>query len=709
MMIGRNLGGRYEIVENIGTGGMADVYKAYCTKLNRYVAIKVLKKEFSDDKEFVDRFNLESQAAAGISHSNIVSVYDVGCENGIHYIVMELVEGVTLKEYINTHGMLPWRQVLDFSLQICDAMAHAHREGIVHRDIKPHNIMVTSDNILKVMDFGIARTANKDVTSETNTAIGTVHYISPEQARGGRADERSDIYSMGIVIYEMLTGKVPFDGDNAVSIAIMHMQNAPVPPRDIVISIPYEFEAICLKAMAKNPSDRYSNTDEFLADLRILDKDNVQNSTDYKPVESYEAYKPVVDRPRRTESDKRAYKEIRNKPSKTPVKKKVSDKRAKIILGVASAVIVLIFATILVVAIRPAFLSDTWIGDKAGIKSSQLIIDKYPNLVGRDVDKIVKEYENNKNINIVVAKDREESVEYDEGKIISQNPKAGTKVTTKKITITVVVSKGKADGITKVPNLVGKHYKDAVELLEDNDIDYKLDYSTSDKDYPKGFVISQTPKSGSKLTNATTVKLYVNKSGSDEDDEDDENKIEVPDVEGFDFEDAKKAIEDAGLEWGTVTKHSSDKPVGVVISLDPAPGSKVNENSRINIIVSSGASAEKPDDEPEGGNSAGNNPTDTGNNAGENPEEPDIPEPIPEPTPDPAMNLKTQYISVALPQDGRDNVNVSVKIDGQVVHTQDYNTANGEASVRLTSSGTKNVEVYIDGTLSDSIVLEFNE
>ena len=682
-MIGKILGGRYKIEEIIGNGGMAEVYKAYCTKLNRYVAIKVLKKEFSCDAEFVERFNLESQAAAGISHSNIVSVYDVGCDDGIHYIVMELVEGITLKDYINTHGMLPWRQALDFSIQICDAMAHAHREGIVHRDIKPQNIMVTSDNMLKVMDFGIARTANKDITTENNTAIGTVHYISPEQARGGYVDERSDIYSMGIVMYEMLTGKVPFDDENAVAIAIKHMQNRPVPPRDIVIVVPYEFEAICLKAMEKNPENRYATTDDLLADLRILDKDTVQTNTDdYEPVENYEIFKTAPEREKNPATDNPKYKKVISKT--TPGK---DDKRAKIILAAASAAIVLVFVLVFTVAIKPDLFRNTWFGDKIGAGSTELIIDKYPDLVGRRVEDVEKEYKNNKDVKIVVDDDRVESVEYDEGYIVSQTPEAGEKVTARKITIKVVVSKGISEGLTEVPDFTGKHYKEAVKLLDKNDISYKLEYDSSE-DYPEGYVISQTPAKGKKLTPGTVVKLYVNKSKKD----DDEDKIAVPGIEGFDSSAARTEIEAAGLQWGTVTEQASDKPKGVVISQSPSAGTKVEEGFRINVVLSSGVAPKEEPEEPieEPGNETGNvgSETTTGTVNSE---------------------MKTRYLSINLPQDGRESVNVSVKIGGQVIHEQNYDTVSGVADIRLTSRGTKNVEVYIDGALSDSITLDFDE
>ena len=670
-MIGKILGGRYEIKEKIGTGGMADVYKAFCNKLNRYVAVKVLKNEFRDDEEFINRFNLESQAAAGICHSNIVSVYDVGCEDDVHYIVMELVEGITLKSYINTHGMLPWRQALDFSIQICDAMEHAHREGIVHRDIKPQNIMVTADNVLKVMDFGIARTANKDVTTDSNTAIGTVHYISPEQARGGYVDERSDIYSMGVVMYEMLTGRVPFDGETAVSIAIMHMQNKPVPPRDIVLSIPFELEAICLKAMAKEQTERYKNAGDLLSDLKIIGNDATYpvSNDSYKTVEDYET-SVIVNKRTSDESDKKVmYKQSnKNKKVKTPEELK-SDKKAKIILGCASAAILLVFILVFTVAIKPDIFRDTWFGNLIGVQSTALVIDKIPDFEGRKVDDVVEEYDGNPNIRIIVDSERVESVEYDEGYIVSQSPEAGEKVNTKKVNITVVVSKGLEDGLSEVPKFEGKHYQDAVKMLDKYDISYKI-VPDSDKDTPEGYVISQTPSAGKKLTAKTVVTLYVNME------EEEEELTTVPEIEGYDSYDAKTEVENAGLIWGTVTEEASKKPKGVVISQSPAGGSEVKKGYRVSVVISSG---EAPEDEPKEDTPDVNNP-----------------------------QMSTRYISITLPQD-RAAVNVTVKIDGNTIHEQAYDTASGTADIRLTSHGTKSVEIYFDGELSESTTINFDE
>ncbi len=665
-MIGKILGGRYEIREKIGSGGMADVYKAYCIKLNRFVAVKILKDRYNVDREFVSRFELESQAAASLSHNNIVSVYDVGYEDGIHYIVMELLDGITLKDYISIHGMLPWKQALDFSIQICDAMDHAHKKGIVHRDIKPQNIMVTADNVLKVTDFGIARTANKDITTEDNTAIGSVHYISPEQARGGYVDASSDIYSMGVVMYEMLTGRVPFDGDSHVSIALMHMREEPVPPCDIVISIPYELQAVCLRAMAKNPAERFADAGEMLASLKAIAAE-YSNDKPAKTVEDYEDYLSSV----LTSGEKRdvpvthRYKEESKVPEKRKKSEKESknEKKAKLFVIIGSVLIVAIFVLVFVRAIKPDIFSS---------ESSQLVIDKYPNLVGRKIEDVKKEYKNDKTVTIKEAEERVESVEYEEeGYIVEQSPKAGKKVTGNHITITVTVSKGNKDGLEEVPDFQGKHYENAVKTLDKYGIDYEIIPDES-SDQPEGYVISQTPKAGKKLTSSTKVKLYVNMTK-------DEDELErVPKVVGLDSSDAKAEVESSGFEWGSVTEQESSEPKGTVISQSPDAGTEIKKGYRINVVVSSGTvQKNEPSSESIGSTS-------------------DQPE------------LKTVYLTVDLPTD-REKVDVVIKIDGKEVYNQVYQTSNGTADLRITGSGTKNVEVYFDGELKRSENVNFDE
>ncbi len=276
-MIGKEIDGRYEILEEIGKGGMAHVYKSRDKSLNRLVAVKVLKEDYKDDKEFVRRFNVEAQAVASLSNPHIVSIYDVGCENGMHYIVMEYIEGETLKEYIDRVGVLPWREAANYSIQICEGIEEAHNNSVIHRDIKPQNIIMASDGVLKVTDFGIARASTQaTMTMANNNTIGTAHYLSPEQARGGYTDERTDIYSMGVVMYEMLTGQLPFDDNSPVAIAIKHLQETATPITDINPDVPNALEQIVMKAMSKEQDSRYSSITDMISDIKkVLANPNV--------------------------------------------------------------------------------------------------------------------------------------------------------------------------------------------------------------------------------------------------------------------------------------------------------------------------------------------------------------------------------------------------------------------------------------------------
>ena len=544
-------------------------------------------------------------------------------------------------------------------------MDHAHRKGIVHRDIKPQNIMVTDDNVLKVMDFGIARTANKDITTDGTTAIGSVHYISPEQARGGYVDASSDIYSMGVVMYEMLTGRVPFDGDSHVSIALMHMRKDPVPPCDLVISIPYELQAVCLRAMAKNPAERFADAGEMLSELRAIAAE-YSNDKPAKTVEDYEDYiSSVLTSDRRDVPVTHRYKEENQMPQKPKKTKKETknEKKAKLLVIIGSVLIVAIFVFVFVRAIKPDIFSSD---------STQLVIDKYPNLVGRKIEDVKKEYKNDKTVTIKEAAERVESVDYEEeGYIVKQTPKAGKKVTDKKITITVTVSKGNKDGLAEVPDFTGKHYENAVKILDKYNIEYEIIPDES-SDQPEGYIISQTPKAGKKLTGSTKVKLYVNMT------KDDEKLERVPRIVGLDSADAKSEIESSGFTWGSVTEQESSEPKGTVISQSPDAGTEIKKGYRINVVVSSGEAPKK---------------NTTSESIGSTQDQPE---------------LNTVYLTVDLPTD-REKVDVTIKIDGKEVFNQNYSTSSGTADVRITGSGTKNVDVYFDGELARSENVNFDE
>lgn len=595
-MLGKILGKRYQIIKKIGGGGMAEVYKARCTLLNRYVAVKVLRNEFREDKEFIARFNTEAQAAASLTHPNIVSVYDVGYEDGIHYIVMEFVEGITLKEYIRQNGVLSWRQALEFTVQICRAIDFAHKKGIIHRDIKPQNIMVCENNVLKVMDFGIARNLNKNgQTQDGKNAMGTVHYISPEQARGGYVDEKTDIYSIGVVLYEMMTGRLPFNHENPVSVAIMHMQQKPVAPREIVLSIPAALEDICLKAMSKEQAQRFQTVEEMMDCLERMQKH--QGASDFSEEETTFVTKKYdvtqrkkseevqqMDTKRKTEENNPKKPSFEKKTGKKSNGKKQENKKPMIAAIISAVAVVGVLTLLLIHWIDPGFFGG----------SSDDGITRIPNLVGKDLEKVLEEYEDEERVEIIEEKDRVPSDKYGEGVITAQSPKAGEKAGNGKIKIKVIVSNGEKEA-GKMPDLSGKTLTDAKRALSKLGLNYEVVKEYSDSVTRNG-IIRQIPKAGTKVDEDTQIVLYVSKgkedSRDDEDNDDDEEEIFVPYLIGMSQTQAKNALKEAGLTMGSVTVKDSDEPVGTVIGQSPGYQETAESGTAVGIIISSGASEE---------------------------------------------------------------------------------------------------------------------
>ena len=351
-MLGKVLGNRYTIVEKVGEGGMAIVYKAKCSLLNRYVAVKVLRQEFINDEEFIEKFRREAQAAASLSHANIVNVYDVGMEDDIYYIVMEYIDGKTLKDIIQEKGKLSLDETLDFSIKVVDALVHAHANKLIHRDIKPHNIMVTSDGRVKVTDFGIARAATSSTITSTNSVMGSAHYFSPEQARGGYTDEKSDIYSVGIMMYEMITGVLPFTGDSPVTIAIKHIQEDAALPTEVDSSVSEEFESVIMKCIEKTQSDRYKSTEELLGDLTDIKNGKSPSSTKFNGSET-QVLPRIDDTVLMNAVDEEPValaEEVRPKKVKKSKAKKQKSNKPMIISAILLALIVVIFGTGLALA-----------------------------------------------------------------------------------------------------------------------------------------------------------------------------------------------------------------------------------------------------------------------------------------------------------------------------------------------------------------------
>lgn len=526
-LVGKVLADRYEIREEIGKGGMAQVYKAWCNLLNRYVAIKVLKEEFKDDKEFVRRFNVEAQAAAGISNPHVVSIYDVGCENGLYYIVMEYIEGITLKAYIAEKGKLPWREAANFAAQICEGLEAAHKNHVIHRDIKPQNIIMTPEGILKVTDFGIARATTQATMTVANSAIGTVHYLSPEQARGGYTDERTDIYSLGVVLYEMLTGSLPFNDDSPVAVAIKHIQESPTPLRELNPEIPAAMEEITLRAMNKEQSVRYPSAEAFLKDLERVLKNpncrldqpepNVSSADDGDELDTTLKMPKIddaaVDEWNRTQgrgkeggikteaaksrrdsegdAEERKLRELNEKREKREQKKK---ERRITLIAMLTAILV-------VAALGMVFAGMT--GGLDFLKGGETI--EIPKLVDMDLEKAQHQYKGT----FSIVKKSEKQSDKIAGAILEQKPEAGEKVRKREdIVIYVVVSSGST--ATTIENFSGMELKAAKELLKEKGFQVNVIEKFSDSE-EKDKVMAQDPAPGSTVSQGGLVTLYVSK------------------------------------------------------------------------------------------------------------------------------------------------------------------------------------------------------
>ena len=559
---GKVIGNRYEIIKKIGVGGMATVYKAKCNILKRYVAVKVLRDEFTTDEEFIKRFNTEAQAAASLTHPNIVSIYDVGHEDNIYYIVMELVQGKTLKDIINEDGALPWKWALNVSIQVASALEMAHKNNIVHRDIKPHNIIITEDGIAKVTDFGIAKAVSNSTITAFGTTIGSVHYFSPEHARGGYTDAKSDLYSLGVVMYEMLTGRVPFDADTPVSVALKHMQEKPVEPMKLNPTIPYAVNKIIMKAMEKDPNERYQSATEMLKDLSLALKNpdgdfvkekNFENEYTQRITtlndEDFSKYNKDEDEENEEETE-----EPTNKMSK----------KKKIILT-----LVIILAIILIPVI--GFLGAKAIMD-AGVPDD---ID-IPNLVGKTLDEARAELEGT---DIELVSTDEFNADVEAGKIVSQDPEYVEGYTIKEnATINVVVSKGIETAVVR--KVTGMTYEEAVAELEAANLKAERVEETS-QTVEAGIVIRQEPEADAEVNAGDTVKVYVSIGTGIE-------QVEVENVVGKTEQEAVAILRDRlGFEVNVGYRDDSSEKTGVVLSQDVSAGSKIDEGSTINIVVNS--------------------------------------------------------------------------------------------------------------------------
>ena len=644
--IGKMLDNRYEILERIGTGGMAIVYKAKCHRLNRLVAIKILKSDLAQNEEFRRRFNAESQAVAQLSHPNIVSVYDVSRGGDMEYIVMELIDGITLKQYMEKRGQLNWRESLHFITQIMRGLSHAHSRGIIHRDIKPQNIMVLRDGSVKVADFGIACLADSAQTL-TQEALGSVHYISPEQARGDRPDARSDIYSSGVVLYEMLTGRLPFEGESAVAVAIQHLSSIPLAPREINPDIPEQLELICMKAMAPDLEHRYQSADAMIADLEAFRKNpEVEmkfDLSDLRPEENDEPTRTIRTMPSHTvtipvHQPERNYPRRERDEDEEP-RRTGSGKRGVLVSAVtvaAVAVVIVLFKTILG-SFAPAVVDQYQVPDLYNMTIEEAEDD--PRIEGVfEIQKAGSEF----------------STDVPEGHILRQDPKKGETRKGSQLVIQVWVSAGEETG--EVPDLENKSEQDARILLEKLNKEYNLELTVEapeelkqfSEEITEGYVIKTEPAQGEILKKGDTVKLILSKGP-------DIKPVTVLPFVGMSIDSVLSQLESYKLtcDAADVEVVDSDKPGGTIVWQSPASGETVPEWTTIKFRVSAGlASSALP-------------------------------------------------IMVDIPQNGKDIVKVEIYVGDEPnpQYSETVYEADGAVSTTLYGTGRKMVKVYFDGVL----------
>ena len=648
--IGKMLDDRYEILDVIGVGGMAVVYKAYCHRLHRFVAIKVLKRDLAADAEFRRRFHEEAQAVAMLSHPNIVSVYDVSRGDDLDYIVMELIDGITLKQYMQKKdGSLNWRESLYFITQIMRALSHAHSRGIIHRDIKPQNIMVLRDGSVKVADFGIARIMSAAQNTLTQETLGSVHYISPEQARGSHIDARADIYSAGVVLFEMLTGRLPFDGDSPVSVAIQHISATPLAPRELDPDIPEGLEEITMKAMAARLDRRYVSAEAMLRDLEEFRKD--PQVVFHYDLASFHGAQPVPDEPTQVLETtgtipRRPRPQPRPQARPRPAPPRYDEPEDDYDEPPHRRTLVIPIVLIVFLAGAGLFLWLTFFSD---MFSSAPELD-VPDLRGMTVE----EADADEDIRFkIVASSTAPSDEYPEGQIVSQDPKYGDKAK-EGSTIRVTVSSGREP--VKMVDVSGLRYEDAVQILQSKGLKVDTPEYAADDEVEKGYVISHTPLKDVELMPGDTVHLVVSTGKK-------VKKVVVPTLVGQSLDSARKMLADIGLSVASVTEVYSSEPVGEVTYQSIASGTEVDEGTSIVLNVSKGPEA-------------------------------------------PTLHNKT--IDVALPTD-RESVEVRITVDGAVKYDNTVSTAVENFAPTVSGSGVQHVCVYLDGALVDEFDKDFGQ
>lgn len=685
-MSGKILAGRYELLSKKGDGGMAVVYKARDTYLNRYVAIKILKPEYIKDSKFVDNFRRESQAAAKLSHPNIVSVYDVGKEGNIYFIVMELLDGDSLSDVIEKHAPLNEKKVVEISKQIAMGLSAAHRKNIIHRDIKPHNILMTEEGVPKIADFGIAKAVNQGTMVQSSSVVmGSVHYLSPEQAKGISVDARSDIYSLGIVMYEMLTGTVPFDGENAVSVAVMHVNNDVPAPSEKNIYISAHMDEIVRKATRRTPAERFLNAEEL---IRALDGAPVERtrlssadtrmfgaaaaagagaaaaSAARRPYPSGKANVPppkkgALNAKRQAEAAGQGPGNDAYQPP-APKKKKEKDGKKKH-KGIKALAIILALICAIVISVSAVTFMHS--GQR---KSSDKIY--VPNVIGMTQEEAVRKIEES-NLQYNISDQLITGTQYEAGTVADTDPQKGTAVK-KGVVVTLMFSAGVEPEKIEVPDLAEMDVAAAKSKLKEYELAVgQLSYEYS-SDVAKDYIIRTDPAAHSAVDKGTAVALIISQGPE-------KKNVKAPNLLGMTESQARKALEDLGLTLGKVTQSESEKPEGTVISQGVSEGMSIETGQSVSVVISSG---KKHEDEPE---------------------------------PEPERESTVNY-TVDLSKAESESVEVRVDLtrsDNSVitVYSGRNNKADGSVVVPIKEKGKGRVNVYLDGAKTQSDSIDFNK
>lgn len=715
--IGTLLGGRYEILDILGVGGMAIVYKARCRVLNRYVAIKMLKEEFLQDEEFRRRFYNESQAVAKLSHNNIVAVYDVARTDTQDYIVMELIDGISLKEYLQKKGHLSWQETVFFAQQIAKGLSHAHSRGIIHQDIKPHNIMLLRDGTVKVTDFGIARLESNQETRVVQEAIGSVHYIAPEQAKGSSIDARADLYSLGVVMYEMLTGKLPFEGDSAVAIVMQHINSVPEMPSKVMQGVPRGMDDIVMHAMCPNVTRRYSSAQELYQDLErikqnphtvfgyaahdsrgdaaLLDETitigSTNNNAYYQPMQqqgyqhqprqqayqqpqrqqsSYQHQQPRPQqggyqqqqrqqRPsaqqQRQEYAPRRQQNHQSSNSSNHNRRKKKNNSSMLVAGAIVAIIAVI-----------ALVAGGMMLMNGGSDKKELATVPY--FIGQDIDTILsKQNTDYADFKIVEAPKREYNSSYKEGEVIRQDPTANKQVE-KGSTITLTVCGAKdeeeEEKSYELIDFSNMELEEVERLLRQNGLEdaYKIVEESSDT-VEKGYVIRTNPSKGTEVTKDDEITIYVSTGKKIE-------TVKVPKVTGMTLDSAKSLLTSYGLDIGQTINEENDSPVGQVFKQSVSENTEVQKGTKIDLYISTGKQEEQQPQNPDEGESGNNNNT----------------------TP----QTGTAKVSVALPDS--ESCKVVIYLGTQKLAEQTFSPSGGTQTIEVTGPvGEQMLDIYIDG------------